>query len=360
MDLSNILHIMAKDAKQSLKNMSLVIVVAIAILLPLMMSAMMGSITSSANETVAIGVHDRGDNRNYTDFLKTVSLYDVSTWGSLDEMNASIKAGAIVGGIDIPENFDSDIAAGRKPTLNLITDPASFKSLVFTESCREITMSYAGLRYPLSINTESVVQPVPGSSAAAGGFTGFSTPSLLLISILIVGISVLPATLTTEKEKKTIAALLATPVTQMDVILGKAAFGLAVTVLVTVIVTAVSGSLTGNVPLTFLFILLGAMAFNGIGLLIAIYANSYQTASILSSVIMVPIMMFTFLYQLIDELKLVGTFLPSTYLMNGLNDVILYDKGLADELPNLLVLVALTVVVYGIIYASIRRKGLAA
>jgi len=359
MDLNNILNIMAKDARQSIKNMSLVIIVVIAVLLPVMMSAMMGSITASANDTVMIGVHDNGDNHNYTAFLQSVSIYNVSAWGSLDEMNDSIKSGAIVGGIDIPEHFDSDIAAGRKPTLTLITDPASFKSLVFTESCRELTMNYAGLEYPLTINTASVVQPAPGSSAAASGFTGFSTPSLLLISILIVGISVLPATLTTEKEKKTISALLASPVTQMDVILGKAAFGLIVTVLISVIVTVVSNSLTGNIPLAFLFILLGAMAFNGVGLLIAIYANSYQTASILSSVIMVPIMMFTFLYQLIDELKIVGAFLPSTYLMNGLNDVILYDKGWADELVNLLVLVALTVVVYGIIYASIRRKGLA-
>jgi ABC-2 type transport system permease protein len=360
MDLSNIFHIMAKDAKQSLKNMSLVIVLAIAIFLPLMMSTMMSSITSSANQTVMIGVHDRGANHNYTDFLETVSLYNVSFWGSLDEMNNSIRNGAIVGGIDIPENFDGDIAAGRKPTLNLITDPASFKSLVFTESCREITMNYAGLEYPLSINTESVVQPAPGSSAAGSGFTGFSTPSLLLISILIVGISVLPATLTTEKEKKTISALLATPVTQMDVILGKAAFGLGVTVVISVIVTYLSNSLTGNVPLAFLFILLGAMAFNGVGLLIAIYSNSYQTASILSSVVMVPIMMFTFLYQIIDELKAIGAFLPSTYLMNGLNDVILYNKGLSDELVNLAVLLALTVVIYAIIYVSIRRKGLAA
>lgn len=359
MDLHSILTILGKDARQSLKNLSLAIIVVIAILLPLMMNAMMGTIASSTNQTVAIGVFDRGDSRNYTGFLGTVSLYNVTTFGSLDALNGSVKSGAIVGGIEVPPGFDADIAAGRKPSLNLIIDPSNFRSLIFTESCRELTMGYAGLEYPVVVSTESVVQPLPGASGTAG-FTGFQTPSLLLISIMIVGISVLPATLTTEKEKKTITALLASPVTPMDVILGKAAFGLALTVLISLIVMALSNSTTGNLPLAFVFILLGALAFNGIGLLIAVYANSYQTASILSSVIMVPVMLFTFLYSFIDALKIVGAFLPNTYLMNGLNDAILYNKGLADEWLNLLVFAGITVLIYAIIYVSLRRKGLEA
>jgi ABC-2 type transport system permease protein len=360
MDISNIIKIMIKDARLSVRNMSLLIIVGIAIFLPIMMGTMMDSITSSASETVVIGIHDRGDNHNYTEFLKTVQLYNVSFYGSLDDMNQSVKNGAIVGGIDIPEGFDSDIAAGMKPTLDLITDPGNFKSLIFTESCREITMAYAGLEYPLYMKTVSVIPPAPGgSSNPASGFTGFSAASLLLITILIVGVSVLPATLTTEKEKKTITALMAAPVTQMDVVLGKSVFGLLVTVLVSIIVLALSNSLTGNLPLAFVFIFLGALAFNGIGLLIAIYANSYQTASIISSIIMVPMMLFTFLYTFIDALKIVGAVLPNMYLMNGLNDTLLYNKGLGDELVNLLVFLIITVAIYAIIYVSLRRKGLA-
>jgi hypothetical protein len=122
MQLSNIIKIMAKDAKLSMKNMSLLIVVVIAIFLPVMMSFMMGSITASGNETVAIGIFDRGNNHNYTDYLKTVTLYNVSFFGSSDQINQSIKGGSIVGGIDIPAGFDSDIAAGSKPSLTLLTD----------------------------------------------------------------------------------------------------------------------------------------------------------------------------------------------------------------------------------------------
>ncbi len=359
MDVRNVFNIMLKDAKLSLRNMSLLIVIAIAIFLPVMMGAMMGAVTSSANETVMIGVFDRGDNHNYTAFLGTVPLYNVSVFGSLDQMNASIKSGAIVGGIEVPESFDRDIAAGAKPTLTLFTDPANFRSLIFTESCREITMQYAGLDYPIYVRTASVV-PQPAGQSGPASYTGLTAPSLLLISILIVGVSVLPATLTTEKEKKTITALLATPVTQMEVIAGKSLFGLLVTVLITLIVVAVGGSWSGNLPLAVLFIVLGALAFNGVGLLIAMYANSYQTASILSSIVMVPLMLVTFLYGFIDALKVVGLVLPSTYLMNGLNDALIYDKGLADEWVNLLVFTAITAAIYVLIYLSLRRKGLAA
>jgi ABC-2 type transport system permease protein len=361
MQISNIIKIMAKDAKLSMKNMSLLIVVLIAIFLPVMMSLMMGSITASGNETVAIGIVDHGSNHNYTDFLKTVSLYNVSFYGLTDDVNQSIKNGAIVGGVVIPANFDSDIAAGNKPSLTLLTDSTNLKSLIFTESCKELTLRYAGLEYPVSLQTQSVVQ-VPGSSPgseASPGYSGFTAPTLLLISIIIVGVSVLPATLTTEKEKKTITALMATPVTQMDVILGKSLFGLLVTVLVSVIVLFLSNSITGNLPLAAVFVLLGAIAFNGIGLLISIYSKSYQTASIISSVIMTPLMLFTFMYSFIDELKVVGAILPNVYLMNGLNDAIVYNKDVSTQWVNLLVFTAITVVIYAIIYVSLRRKGLA-
>lgn len=359
MDISKIIKIMAKDAKLSIKNMSLLIVVAIAIFLPVMMSFMMGSITASGNETVAIGVYDRGNNHGYVDFLKTIPLYNVSVFGSIDQINQSIVGGSIVGGIDIPANFDSDIAAGSKPSLTLLTDSTNFKSLIFTESCKELTMGYAGLEYPLSIRTQNVVE-VPGGSEMPGGanYSGFTAPTLLLISIIIVGVSVLPATLTTEKEKKTITALMATPVTQMDVIMGKSLFGVFVTVLISVIVLFLSNSITGNLPLAAVFVLLGAIAFNGIGLLISIYSNSYQTASIISSVIMTPLMLFTFLYTFIDELKVVGSVLPNVYLMNGLNDAIVYNKDVSTQWVNLLVFTAITVVIYAIIYVSLRRKGL--
>jgi ABC-2 type transport system permease protein len=361
MRISNIIKIMAKDAKLSVKNMSLLIVVLIAIFLPVMMSLMMGSITASGNETVRIGILDNGNNHNYVDFLKTVSLYNISFYGLTDDVNQSIKNGAIVGGIVIPADFDSDIAAGNKPTLTMLTDSTNLKSLIFTESCKELTLRYAGLEYPVSLQTQSVVQ-VPGTtgSEASPGYSGFTAPTLLLISIIIVGVSVLPATLTTEKEKKTITALMATPVTQMDVILGKSMFGLAVTVLVSVIVLFLSNSITGNLPVAAVFVLLGAIAFNGIGLLISIYANSYQTASIISSVIMTPLMLFTFLYSFVDELKVVGSVLPNVYLMNGLNDAIIYNKDVSTQWVNLLVFVAITVVIYAFIYVSLRRKGLAA
>lgn len=361
MRISNIIKIMAKDAKLSIKNMSLLIVVAIAIFLPVMMGLMMGSITASGNETVAIGIYDRGNNHGYVDYLKAIPLYNISFFGSTDQINQSIKGGSIVGGIDIPANFDSDIAAGNKPSLTLLTDSTNFKSLIFTESCKEVTLRYAGLEYPVVLETHSVVQ-VPGSASGpegSAGYTGFTAPTMLLISIIIVGVSVLPATLTTEKEKKTITALMATPITQMDVVLGKSLFGLFVTVLISVIVLFLSNSITGNLPLAAVFVLLGAVAFNGIGLLISIYSNSYQTASIISSVIMTPLMLFTFLYSFIDELKILGSVLPNVYLMNGLNDAIVYSKDLSTQWVNLLVFSAITVVIYAFIYVSLKRKGLA-
>ncbi len=227
MRISNIIKIMAKDAKLSVKNMSLLIVVAIAIFLPVMMSLMMGSITASGNETVAIGIV-RPRQQPQLHRLSQDSLTVQRQRLRLDRrVNQSIKNGSIVGGIDIPANFDSDIAAGNKPSLTMLTDSTNIKSLIFTESCKELTLRYAGLEYPVSLETQSVVQ-VPGGSTGPGGsagYSGFTAPTLLLISIIIVGVSVLPATLTTEKEKKTITALMATPVTQMDVILGKSLFG---------------------------------------------------------------------------------------------------------------------------------------
>jgi hypothetical protein len=44
--------------------------------------------------------------------------------------------------------------------------------------------------------------------------------------------------------------------------------------------------------------------------------------------------------------------------MNGLNDAIVYNKDISTQWFNLLAFAAVTVVIYAVIYVSLKRKGL--
>jgi ABC-2 type transport system permease protein len=106
----------------------------------------------------------------------------------------------------------------------------------------------------------------------------------------------------------------------------------------------------GNLALVIAIDLLGALAFAGIGLLVACRANTTETASGLMNLVMLPMWLFSGVFFSSDRFP--ATFqplvqaLPLTQLVSALRRVILEGDGLFDVSASLLILACWSIVTF--------------
>ena len=113
----------------------------------------------------------------------------------------------------------------------------------------------------------------------------------------------------------------------------------------------------GNLFLIVLIEVLGALAFAGIGLLIASRAKTTETVSGLMNLVMLPMWIFSGLFFSSDRfegpIRILVDVLPLTHLLNALRAVILHNAGIGDQVVWV-ALLALAAWSVGTFYLALR------
>jgi ABC-2 type transport system permease protein len=351
MSFNSIYTIFLRDLKAAVNDKTILLIIVIPVLISLAIPFLL---TSVSNMTATVAVYDQGNSGNFISFLKSLDIYNVTSVNSMSGLNESISSGNACAAIIIPPGFDQDVANGTRPSLEVIVNPAVTESLVFTSTYRDVLMNYTKTQFPVNVTME-LVQTSTSGGGGANMFTGKGIiPMVILMATVLLGVSILPYTLTTEKEKKTLDAILVSPASERDLIFGKMLFGLSLTVAVSLLVLAINHGFTGNIVLTIMFLLLGSMATVGLGLLVGSYSNSYTTASVISSILMLPLIMIPMFGPLSNTVATIAKVLPTTYMYNGLSDSMSGSGTLAGMLGGLAALVIFNVLIYALAAYLIR------
>lgn len=356
MNLNVILAIFRKDLISSVKSKNILII----LLTPVFLSVLFNSTISLTDDIVVpIAVYDEGSSADFVEHLSSIGIYEVIIIDStdstdsvesadsadkLEELLYNEKVAAIV---LVPEGFSADIENGLIPSLNITVNPYDAKSVVFLQTYKDTIMDFAGQKYPVHVFLNTLPSDLQSR---------FNVPIWVMFTVIFVGIMVLPNTLATEKERKTLDAILVSPASEKDVIYGKSFFGLFLTIFISLVMIFINGGFVGNFLSVMFFIVLGSTAFTGLGLLIASYVDNYSSASLLSTVFMAPLILPALLADLSREIRYISYFVPSTYMFNGIKDAVLNNSGISDLYPELGVLVIFNVVVYALASCVLKKK----
>ena len=338
------LAILRKDLISICKNKNILLVILVPILLSTLSTS---TILMGDNLQVSVAVYDKGSNGDFIEYLKSIDDYKVVITGSAEQSKELFNKGEVDASIIVPEGFSSDINKNLKPSLDVTVNPSGTKSLVFLQTYKDVIMEFAKQEYPVRISLETI----PTSMQSR-----FNLPIWIMFTVIFVGISVLPNILTTEKEKKTLDAILVSPASEKDVIYGKSLFGLSLTILISLIIIFMNQGLTGNFPLTMLFIILGSAAFTGIGLLIASYAGNYSSASLVSTISMIPLILPALLADISKNIEYISYFIPSTYILKGVKDSMLSSSGIYELYPELMALFVFNILIYMLTVKVLKKK----
>lgn len=350
-----------KDLIDAIVNMRLVV----AIVLPIGMSVLFGQLfggfddgNSAPGHVAVVPVYDAGQSR-LVEFVDSQSGYRVERVTSLAELEARIEAGDADVGLVFPAGFDEAVAVGQQPEMVLVVNEDYGRSSGLHVLLETELRKMAGQEIPGEIDVQ-VVNARPGAER-----TGEQEmlPMWLIMSLVLLGSSVVPTLLVEEKEKWTLRAVTVTPATYADVVAGKAMVGMVYGVLAAMVLLALNDGLSGQVAVTVGVVLLSTLVLVELGLLLGgIFediASLNTWSSVLSLALMLPGMLASFLSSGVFKLGLLGTVMwlfPTYYVLDAVNLSIVGQATPSTLAVDVLMLSGLALVLFVIVIRSLRRR----
>jgi ABC-2 type transport system permease protein len=256
-------------------------------------------------KTMILDLDQTAESRALVSTLTATGYFDVTARGEApSDIADALDHGDVVMGVEIPRGFAADLARGRQAEVQLLVDGS-------TANTANVALGYANqiiTRYALE------------RGAAVRARTGMGTPGvdfrprawynpnlesrvynvpavmgniILMMSLLLTSLAVVR-----EREIGTLEQLMVSPLTPVELIIGKTLPAAFVALVDMVMVTAIS-MLWFDIPLRGSFLLLGVSSLFfiftglGVGLFISTVSNTQQEAFMSMFLFFLPAMMLS-------------------------------------------------------------------
>jgi len=300
-----------------------------------------------------------------------------------DDARTLITRGQIYGAIIIPEGFSASVAQGKQANVTVISDNSIPQIAMVMQGIGAQVVSMMGsIKATASVQMMNVETNMTAQQAAAviapykvdaqgtvGGeknYFDFIAPGLLMMIVMMGAMTGIPRAISHEKEIGTFDGILAAPVNDISIILGKTiaqtvrGFIQGVIVLVIAILLFGVHIQIASIPLAFGLLLLGIFSFIGLGILLTSLANNEETATILMTVLQFPMMFLTGVFFPIQQMpwfmQALSNLLPLTYAVTAMRKVMILNASVADVLPEIAILVVFGAITLAIAIPVFRRS----
>ncbi len=350
------------------------------VLMPLFMMVMVGFIFPTGNSIkdtpIALVNNDTGTiGSSFVTQLETINnktgMMDLSSASDFNDIKIKLQTNEINGGIIIPENFTSEIQAGRQGLITIVIDQSNPQMSLTIQGVLTKTIEAMGKQtaihnlnntFKVSITTAtSMVTPyvieskgiVPGEP----NYFQFVAPGIIAMVVMMALMTGLPHAISYEKDMGTLDGMLTAPINRLSIILGKVMAqtvrgmiqGFIILLLAVVLFGVV---IEGNILLVIFLILLTVFSFVGLGILITSFTENEETATMVMMTLMFPMMflsgVFFPLQQMPWYMQGVAKFLPLTYATTALRKVMVLGADFSAVGTEVLILVAFGIVLLAV------------
>lgn len=364
MRLANVLHLGTKELQGLIRDPALILLIVYSFTFNIYMAAT--AAPESLNKAaVSIVDEDRSQlsarmiDALYPPHFLPPKLIDAS------DVDARMNAGLDTFVIDIPPNFQRDLLAGHRPSLQLNIDAT------------RMTQAFSGGRYiqqivsdeiGASVNRGSEGEPPPAELSLRAAFNPqlseawFGSVTEVISAVTMLSIILTGAALIREREHGTIEHLLVMPVTPTEIMLAKIwSMGLVVLLATTYsLFVIVEGALQVPLQGSMLLFLCGAIlqlvAATCMGIFLATVAGSMPQFGLLLMLVLLPLQILSGGMTPRESMPLAIQWImsaaPNTHFVIMAQAVLFRDAGFAVVWPQLLWLLVIASVFF---ILSLRR-----
>jgi len=340
-------NVLAKDLRLGPRSPVFLWVLALPIVFTFLITAVFGDLFAPP---ARLAVVDEGSSR-ITAALQQVDGIEVTVLDDSDAMTAAVEAHDYDAGLLLPAGTDEALASGQQTELELLVSGQSLAStrLVIGVTTLDELRAVAGSSPPVEVVVTTVGDQrwVPVEDRLL--------PFIVMYAVVIAGLFLPASSMVEERERRTLDALLITPVRMSEVLVGKGALGVILAVMMGWVTLALNGAF-GSQPLAMtLFLLLGGVMMAELGLVVGSWAKDsntlFTTVKGGALLVVAPVLftLFPGLPQWIAQL------FPTYYFLQPIYDMAVTGTTFSDHLVDLAACVAICLALIPAVSAMGRR-----
>jgi ABC-2 type transport system permease protein len=346
-----------KDLVDAVKNQLLFLSLLMPIFLWLIFRLVFSDMSGMG--TMKIAVNDESNSSLVTELrnMPGVALSELENEQQLMEFVQKQATGGLV----IPAGFDEAVARDQNPLLTVYINSRSGGGGIqaFQTMVDQQLWKLAGHNsLPAQIKVVDTAGSKPGLFDGGINMNSFMSVMLLVLSIVGIGVFVVPSLLVEEKEKQTLKFLLVSPAGPVEVVAGKALVGLAACLVIVGSMMILNKSWTGNWPVTLLALILGSLFAILVGLAMGGFFKTIAQVNTWSSVLLIFLLLPTWVavMPLPDPFGLIVRLVPSYYLVDLLNQSMAGNATFSSVWNSLIILAVCTTVAFSVVVWTVKRE----
>jgi ABC-2 type transport system permease protein len=237
--------------------------------MPLIMTFLISAVFGSLfDANPKLGIVDEGGSE-VTVAAQELDGVEVVLVDDVEGLRDLVEAHDLDAGLVLPVGFDDAVAAQRRPDLQFYVSGESLASnrVVLAVTTVDLVRGVSGEEPPVAV----VVTPIGDEDYVPIGDR--LLPFTVLYAVMVAALFVPAATLVDEREKRTLDAVLVTPTKLSEVLLGKAAFGVGLAMIMGLVTLALNSAFAGKPGAMTLFLLVGAIMMAELGLILGLWAK---------------------------------------------------------------------------------------
>ena len=348
--------------------------IAIILLMPIMELLLFGYAASTSVDHISTVVfnNDIGvESRELLDGFTNSQYFDINYNAySMEDMQHYIDDGHAKAGIVIPPDYSKNIKGGGTAEIQLIvdgSDPTTAQTILSSASAVAQSMSvkintdknlYVPIPQPIDLRSRVWYNPNMSSIS-------FNVPGLIGVILQTVTLMLTSFSIVREREKGTLEQLIVTPITKMELMIGKIIPYVIIGFVDIVLALALSVfwfkvHVAGSIMLLLFFSLIFLFSALGIGLLISTISKSQLQAMQLSMFMIMPnILLSGYMFPREAMPKIIrgiSTIFPLTYFITVLRGIILKGNGFMSLITEFGILVLFSIVVLSLATIKFKKK----
>ena len=261
-------------------------------------------------------------------------------------------------GIVIPANFTLNYLTGHQLNVTVYGNPTSSTSGIVSGTVNGVA-TYFNLNYFQQKYKDTTPAIIGITSATVNTqqtkYVDFLIPGLIGFSILTSPMFSLVNISSEYKKTKLFKQLSLTPLTKMEWLTSKVIWYIVLTIAGFLLMVGVGVFAFGaHVTLTawlIPFLILGPMLFAALGMLVGTVTKNPETAGVIGNIVTFPMMFLAGTFFPIsimpDYLQSIAHVLPLFYIVEGLNNVMVYSN-ISGAIIDLAVVAVITAVIFGL------------
>ena len=317
------------------------------ILISLVISLVFGTLI---NETPRLGVLDEGDSR-FVDIASGYSSMITTEYDTDTELRQAVESGGASLGLVLPPGFDRTLSEAAEMNITVyIWGEGTIEHFETLDiNIVNIILELSGKEVPVNIETISL------GDGVGIPWNDRLLPFIVLYTVVLAAVMLPAMAVITEKEKKTMAAMAATPATLGEIFISKGVIGALLSLFMGTVILLINQAFNVQPWLLVLVLGLGTVMGTIIGLLAGAFLKDITSLLAFSKIGGFVLSAPAFVYMFPQIPKWIGYLFPTFYIVEPIVELSQRGGGWSDIALYVSILIGL-IVLFSIILSIVLRK----